>query len=72
MLFVEDIEAETEGIADRGIAVDWLHHYQLERPDGTLVEWDLTVLGDQELGTVVPILVSDRTPREYRVNVDEE
>lgn len=68
-LYVEDIHTETERLAGRGIPVDGPTHYQRERPDGTLVEWDLTVVGDRELGTEVPFLVSDRTPRDYRVNV---
>ncbi|WP_255197516.1 VOC family protein [Halorarius litoreus] len=71
-LFVDDIEAETERIADRGITVDGPTHYQRERPDGKLVEWDLTVVGDRELGTAVPFLVSDRTPRDRRVNISSE
>lgn len=71
-LYVEDIEAETDRVADLGVAVDGPRHYQRERPDGTLIEWDLTVVGEAELGTVVPFLVSDRTPREDRVNVDDE
>lgn len=71
-LSVDDIDAETERIADQGIAVDGPTHYQRERPDGKLVEWDLTVVGDRELGAAVPFLVSDRTPRERRVNVSDE
>jgi len=71
-LFVDDIDGQTERIADRGIAVDGPTRYHRERPDGKLVEWDLTVVGDRELGTAVPFLVSDRTPRERRVNVSNE
>ncbi|WP_336000423.1 VOC family protein [Halorientalis halophila] len=71
-LFVDDIDTQTERIADQGIAVDGPTHYQRERPDGELVEWDLTVVGDRELGTAVPFLVSDRTPRDLRVNVSDE
>lgn len=71
-LAVEDVEAETERLADRGFAVDGPTHYQRERPDGELIEWDLTVVGDRDLGTHVPFLLSDRTPRAARVNVEED
>lgn len=66
---VEDIETETERLADRGIAVDGPNYYTRERPDGVSVEWDLTVVGERELGATVPFLVRDRTPRDHRVPV---
>jgi len=71
-LYVDDIEAEADRIADLGFPVDGPTHYQRERPDGTLIEWDLAGIGGRELGTELPFLISDRTPREYRVDVNEE
>lgn len=68
---VEDIEAETERIADLGWTVDGPSHYSRERPDGTRIEWDLTVVGERELGETVPFLVSDRTPRADRVTASD-
>lgn len=64
---VEDIEAETRRLADLGIPVDGPTYYNRERPDGVLVEWDLTVVGEGALGSRLPFLVADRTPREYRI-----
>lgn len=64
---VEDIEAETERLEALGIPVDGPTYYNRERPDGVLVEWDLTVVGDGELGSRLPFLVADRTPREHRI-----
>jgi hypothetical protein len=64
---VDDIEAVSAGLGDRGIVVDGPDRYQRTREDGTLVEWDLATLGEGELGATLPFLVSDRTPRERRV-----
>jgi hypothetical protein len=64
---VDDIETVSAEIADRGIAVDGPDQYERTREDGTLIEWDLTTVGAGELGSTLPFLVSDRTPRERRV-----
>ncbi|MFD1514062.1 VOC family protein [Halomarina rubra] len=64
---VDDIEAASETLRERGVAIDGPHEYERERPDGTLVEWDLTFLGGGDPGHTLPFLISDRTPRERRV-----
>lgn len=64
---VDDIETVSADLADRGIAVDGPEQYERVREDGTRVEWDLTILGEGELGSTLPFLISDRTPRERRV-----
>jgi len=64
---VDDIETVSADLADRGVTVDGPTQYERVREDGTSVEWDLTTLGEAELGSTLPLLVSDRTPRERRV-----
>jgi hypothetical protein len=64
---VDDIETVSADLADRGITVDGPNQYERVREDGTRVEWDLTTLGEGELGSTLPFLISDRTPRERRV-----
>jgi hypothetical protein len=64
---VDDIERVSADLADRGIAVDGPDQYERIREDGTPVEWDLATLGEGELGSTLPFLISDRTPRERRV-----
>jgi hypothetical protein len=64
---VDDIGTVSADLADRGIAVDGPNQYERVREDGTTVEWDLTVLGEGELGSTLPFLISDRTPRDRRV-----
>lgn len=63
---VDDIESATEELTSRGIAVDQPTHHLRERPDGRRIEWEMaTVTG--ELGTSVPFLIHDHTPRSDRV-----
>ncbi|MFC7068718.1 VOC family protein [Halobaculum lipolyticum] len=64
---VDDISATTAALADRGVRVDGPAAYERTREDGTLVEWDLTYLGDGDPGSSLPFLIEDRTPRERRV-----
>lgn len=64
---VDDIETTTDTLADRGITVDGPTAYRRTREDGTLVEWDLTTLGPGDPGSLLPFLISDRTPRSCRV-----
>ena len=64
---VDDIEATTATLRDRGVTVDGPAAYERERDDGTLVEWDLTSLEGGDPGTRLPFLIADRTPRERRV-----
>ncbi len=63
----EDLAAETERIRQLGIHVDGPGDYERRRPDGVLVEWQLTFLGDGEPGAALPFLIRDKTPRSYRV-----
>lgn len=64
---VDDIETVSADLADRGVTVNGPNQYERVREDGTSVEWDLTTLGEGELGSTLPFLISDRTPRERRV-----
>ena len=64
---VDDIEAATAALRDRGVHTDGPAEYERTREDGTLVEWDLTYLGEGDPGSSLPFLISDRTPRARRV-----
>lgn len=69
---VDDIETATADLRDRGVRVDGPDEYRRRRADGTLVEWDLTFLGEGDPGSVLPFLISDRTPRDRRVQTDDD
>ena len=64
---VDDIAAASADLRDRGVVVDGPAGHERRREDGTLVEWDLTYLGEGDPGSTLPFLISDRTPRERRV-----
>ncbi len=64
---VDEIHRETERITALGIPVRGPYYYHRNRPDGSLVEWDLALLGDYEPGAKLPFLIADRTPRTLRV-----
>lgn len=65
---VEDINAETERLKELGVSVRGPIYYTRRRPDGVLIEWDLTFLGSGEPGSTLPFLIKDRTKRELRVH----
>ena len=65
---VSDIARECARIAAMGIAVRGPASYHRLRPDGVRVEWDLAVLGAGQPGSLLPFLIEDRTPREWRVS----
>ena len=64
---VDNIAAASERLRKRGVVVEGPRKYERERPDGTLVKWELSMLGGGEPGTTLPFLISDHTPRELRV-----
>jgi hypothetical protein len=64
---VDDVAQEAQRLRALGIAVDGPHYYTRVRPDGTLIEWDLAVVGDQGMGALLPFIIKDRTPRRFRV-----
>lgn len=65
---VEDIDAATATLERRGVGVEGPSAYRRVTEDGTVVEWDLTFLGDGDPGSTLPFLISDRTPRERRAS----
>jgi len=64
---VDEVAAEAARMAALGVTVTGPTYYHRRRPDGRLVEWDLAILGDQGAGAVLPFIIKDITPREWRV-----
>ncbi len=64
---VHDIRVEAKRIAAAGITVKGPQAMSRQRPDGRLVEWELAYLGDQEPGALLPFIIEDKTPRDWRV-----
>lgn len=65
----DSIHKETERIAAGGLSVDGPEQYHRERPDGDLVEWELTRIGTGPQGSTYPMLIMDHTPLDRRVSV---
>ena len=64
----EDIAAEAARLRDAGITVSEPDPMNRERPDGVELARELAVLGDGEPGATLPFLITDETPREWRVS----
>lgn len=68
---VDDIRHELKRMIDRGVQVSGLTPNSRERPDETIVEWEVGLYGSEKIGQRVPFLISDRTPRDYRIQLSE-
>jgi hypothetical protein len=64
---VEDIAAEVARAKALGIQARGPEDYSRKRPDGVSVEWQLGFLGEEEPGALLPFMIKDTTPRDYRV-----
>ena len=66
---VDDIDAESERLADEGFEIEGPSEFSRGRPDGKTVEWELAIVGARPQGTPLPMLEMDHTPLEWRVEV---
>ena len=64
---VANLDAETTRLTEAGVEVKPRRQLRRDRPDGTVVEWALATVGQQEPGGLHPFLIQDHTPRAYRV-----
>jgi hypothetical protein len=63
----ERIRDETARLRAAGIEVDGPEAGSRLRPDGRKIEWETALLGTGAAGSVLPFLIEDKTPREWRV-----
>lgn len=70
-LEADDLRRELKRLIDSGVPVNGPRSNSRERPDGTVVEWDAGVFGTVDTVGMFPFLISDRTPRDYRVRPSE-
>ncbi len=64
---VDNVAAELERLAARGISTRGPFPMHRDRPDGVRLEWVLGYLGTGEPGAMLPFLIEDRTPCAWRV-----
>jgi hypothetical protein len=66
-----DIDATARDVAANGVEIEGPTDGGRRRPDGTEVRWRFAFLGPGDPGNVLPFLIDDETPREYRVPTDD-
>jgi hypothetical protein len=62
-----DIQAEVARLKTLGVPVKGPELGSRKRPDGLSIEWDTAEVGSGPPGSVLPFLIQDRTPRNWRV-----
>jgi hypothetical protein len=63
----DDIAADVARFRQHGITVGDPTHGGRTRPDGKRLEWITAKLGVEPLGSLLPFLIQDITPRQWRV-----
>jgi hypothetical protein len=60
---------EVDRLKKAGIAVTAPERGSRKRPDGMSIEWMTAAVGSGTAGSVLPFIIEDETPREWRVQV---
>jgi glyoxalase-like protein len=66
-----DIQAEVTRLKALGVPVKGPEPGSRKRPDGLSIEWDTAEVGSGSPGSVLPFLIQDRTPRNWRTQPSE-
>jgi len=62
-----DIQREVDALKSTGLPVDGPFPGGRKKPDGKMLEWQTAALGSQQAGAMLPFMIQDKTPREWRV-----
>jgi catechol 2,3-dioxygenase-like lactoylglutathione lyase family enzyme len=62
-----DIQNDVDALKNAGLPVDGPFPGGRKKPDGKLLEWRTAALGTQQAGAMLPFMIQDTTPREWRV-----
>ena len=63
----DDIQKDADAIQRAGFAMDGPFPGGRKTPDGKTLEWQVAALATKPVGAVLPFIIQDRTPREWRV-----
>src|SRR5437868_8690944 len=63
----KDIDAEVQRLKATAATVTGPDSGTRKRPDGMNIEWQIANVGSGTPGSVLPFLIQDRTPRQWRV-----
>ena len=66
-----DLQSEVSRLKALGVAVKGPQPGSRKRPDGLSIEWETAELGNGTPGSVLPFLIQDRTPRNWRAQPSE-
>lgn len=62
-----DIQKDVDALKNAGLPVDGPFPGGRKKPDGKVLEWKTAALGTQQAGAMLPFMIQDGTPREWRV-----
>jgi len=62
-----DIQKDVDALKSVGLPVDGPFPGGRKKPDGKVLEWKTAALGTQQAGAMLPFMIQDTTPREWRV-----
>ena len=66
-----DLQQEAVRLKKKGIPVTPPERGSYRRPDGVIIEWMTAQVGAGSPGSILPVLVEDRTPRVWRTQISE-
>jgi len=62
-----DIQKDVDALKSAGLPVDGSFPGGRKKPDGKVLEWQTAALATQQAGAMLPFMIQDGTPREWRV-----
>lgn len=62
-----DIQKDVDALKAAGFPVDGPIRGGRKKPDGKALEWQTAAVGTAQAGAMLPFIIQDRTPREWRV-----
>jgi glyoxalase-like protein len=62
-----DIQKDVDALKSAGLPVDGPFPGGRKKPDGKVLQWRTAALGTQQAGAMLPFMIQDGTPREWRV-----
>jgi len=68
---VEDIQTELARLRQQEIETKGPFPGSRQRPDGKVLKWETASVGPGEPGALLPFVIQDHTPREWRVQASE-
>ena len=63
----DNIQKDVDALKSAGLSVDGPFPGGRKKPDGKVLEWKTAALGTQQAGAMLPFMIQDTTPREWRV-----